>query len=220
MPSRRGAPVTDASAPPPAAGDPGTGTGPAGGERSADGIQLILADDHRNSLERDLYGLTSPSTPAQAARISADKLIVYQALLDAADRLPAGAQPGILVDEQYGAGVAELAGRAGGVVSLSMPIEASGGSGSSSPTATTGSATPPSSPRTTPRSWCAITLVWIRSSASTRPTAWPRFRPGRRPPVVPSSWSCSCRRPTPTPKRPEGTCVFTTARCDPRTPSR
>ena len=29
---------------------------------------LILAADHRNSLERDLYGLTAAPTPEQAAR--------------------------------------------------------------------------------------------------------------------------------------------------------
>jgi myo-inositol catabolism protein IolC len=96
---------------------------------------LILAVDHRASLERDVYGLTAPPTPDQAARIGADKLLAYQALLDVAGRLPAGAQPGILVDEQYGASVAELASRAAGTagaisaagaVSVGMPIEASG----------------------------------------------------------------------------------------------
>ena len=89
-------------------------------------LLLILAVDHRASLERDVYGLTAPPTPAQAARISADKLLVYQALLDAAGGLPAEVKPGILIDEQYGASVAELAARSGGAISLCMPIEASG----------------------------------------------------------------------------------------------
>ena len=57
-------------------------------------VLLILAVDHRNSLDRDLYGLKGAISPAQAARISADKLLVYQALLDAlpepAQRRPAG----------------------------------------------------------------------------------------------------------------------------------
>jgi myo-inositol catabolism protein IolC len=87
---------------------------------------LILAADHRNSLERDLYGLTAPPTPAEAARISADKMLIYQALLDAADRLPGPVQPGILIDEQYGASIAELAAGTAGAISLAMPIEASG----------------------------------------------------------------------------------------------
>jgi myo-inositol catabolism protein IolC len=89
-------------------------------------LLMILAADHRASLERDLYRLTAPPPPTQAARISADKLLVYQALLDAASQLPADVRPGILVDEQYGAGVAELAASTGGTVSLCMPIEASG----------------------------------------------------------------------------------------------
>jgi myo-inositol catabolism protein IolC len=87
---------------------------------------VILAADHRSSLERDLYGLTAPPTPAQAARISADKMLIYQALLDAVPQLPVSAQPAILIDEQYGAGVAELATRTVGAISLAMPVEASG----------------------------------------------------------------------------------------------
>jgi len=87
---------------------------------------LILAADHRSSLERDLYGLTAAPTPEQAAWISADKMLIYQALLDAVPELAPSAQPGILIDEQYGAAIAELAARTGGVVSLAMPVEASG----------------------------------------------------------------------------------------------
>jgi myo-inositol catabolism protein IolC len=87
---------------------------------------LILSVDDRDGLERDLYGLTAPPTPAQAARISAGKLLVYQALLDAAAELPAELQPGVLVDEQYGASVAVLAAGSGGAISLCMPLEASG----------------------------------------------------------------------------------------------
>jgi myo-inositol catabolism protein IolC len=89
-------------------------------------VLLILAADHRESMERGLYGLTAPPTPAQAARISADKLLTYQALLDATAQLPAQVQPGILVDEQYGASVAELASHSAGAVSVGMPLEASG----------------------------------------------------------------------------------------------
>ena len=48
---------------------------------------FILAADHRDSLERDLYGLAAPPTPAQAARISADKLLIYH-------RIPAGSRRG------------------------------------------------------------------------------------------------------------------------------
>lgn len=89
-------------------------------------VLMLLAADQRASLERGLYGLTAPPTLAEAARISADKLLIYQALLDAVEELPEVVQPGILIDEQYGAGVAELAGRSSGAVTLAMPLEASG----------------------------------------------------------------------------------------------
>ncbi|MEO6117286.1 MAG: DUF2090 domain-containing protein [Pseudolysinimonas sp.] len=91
----------------------------------SDPLLLILAMDHRDSLERELYRLTAPPTPVEAARIAADKLLVYRALLDAAAHLPAGARPGVLVDEQYGASVAELAQHVD-TLDLTMPIEASG----------------------------------------------------------------------------------------------
>lgn len=87
---------------------------------------FILADDHRDSLEKQLYKLTAPPTDAQAARIRADKLLVYQALTDASAHLSDQAQAGILVDEQYGTEVADLAAKSHGLINLSMPIEASG----------------------------------------------------------------------------------------------
>ena len=117
--------MTDASVP--TAEAPNRTGNEAGEERApVDRLLFILAVDHRASLERDLYALTAPATATQAARITADKLLVYQALLDAAPQLPPEAQPGILIDEQYGASVAELASRTGGAINLSMPIEASG----------------------------------------------------------------------------------------------
>ena len=39
-------------------------------------LLLILAMDHRDSLEKELYKLTAAPTPAEAARIAADKLLV------------------------------------------------------------------------------------------------------------------------------------------------
>ena len=87
---------------------------------------FILADDHRDSLEKELYKLTTAPTAAQAARIRADKMLVYEALVDATRRLPDGAQAGILVDEEYGSDVAELAVKSDGLINLSMPLEASG----------------------------------------------------------------------------------------------
>jgi 5-dehydro-2-deoxygluconokinase len=95
-------------------------------DNAASRALFILADDHRDSLEKQLYKLTAPPTPPQAARIRADKLLVYEALVDATKRLPDAAQAGILVDEEYGADVAELAAKSDGRINLSMPLEASG----------------------------------------------------------------------------------------------
>jgi 5-dehydro-2-deoxygluconokinase len=99
---------------------------PTSGAGTQDRLLMICAIDHRASLERDMYGLTAPPSPAEAARIASDKLLVYQALLDAVEQLPATVQPGILIDEEYGATAAELATRSLGAVALAMPIEASG----------------------------------------------------------------------------------------------
>jgi 5-dehydro-2-deoxygluconokinase len=87
---------------------------------------FILADDHRDSLEKELYKLTAPPTATEAARIRADKMMVYEALLETTERLPDGAQAGILVDEEYGTDVARLAAKSNGLINLSMPLEASG----------------------------------------------------------------------------------------------
>ncbi|MEA9986766.1 MULTISPECIES: 2-deoxy-5-keto-D-gluconate 6-phosphate aldolase domain-containing protein [Subtercola] len=89
-------------------------------------LLFILAADHRDSLERDLYKLTAPATPTEAARIVADKLLIYEAVLAASAELPDGVQAGLLIDEQYGASAAELAAGSGGAVALTMPLEASG----------------------------------------------------------------------------------------------
>jgi 5-dehydro-2-deoxygluconokinase len=85
----------------------------------------MLASDHRNSVERHLYRLEGTPKPGDAARIAAGKLLIFEALLEAAEQLPARARPGILIDEQYGASAAEIAGADAGI-DLSMPIEASG----------------------------------------------------------------------------------------------
>jgi hypothetical protein len=51
------------------------GQDPGPTEAAADRVLFTLADDHRNSIERDLCGLSGTPTPLQATRISADKLL-------------------------------------------------------------------------------------------------------------------------------------------------
>jgi myo-inositol catabolism protein IolC len=86
---------------------------------------FILAMDQRDSIEQKLYDLESAPSPEESASIAANKLLVYRGFLDAVARIPEGARPGFLVDEQYGGSPAVLAG-ADDRVSLAMPIEASG----------------------------------------------------------------------------------------------
>jgi myo-inositol catabolism protein IolC len=84
---------------------------------------LILAFDHRTSLVR---GLFHGDASAAARRAPLAKQLVLEGLLEAlADDPHAGRyRPGVLVDEQYGAAVADAA-RAVGLV-LSMAVERSG----------------------------------------------------------------------------------------------
>jgi myo-inositol catabolism protein IolC len=88
-------------------------------------LLFILAMDQRDSIEQKLYELDHAPTPEEAASIAANKLLAYRGLLDAVADLPEGGRPGFLVDEQYGASPAVLAG-ADERISLAMPIEASG----------------------------------------------------------------------------------------------
>jgi myo-inositol catabolism protein IolC len=84
----------------------------------------MLAFDHRSSFSRDLLGIDGTPTRFEARRVSDIKNIVYEgfqlALVDGLSREAAG----LLVDEQYGARIAQSA-RGEGVV-LAMPVERSG----------------------------------------------------------------------------------------------
>ena len=102
----------------------GTGRADAGAEGGRD--LLILAMDQRDSIEQKLFGIDGTPSPADAARIADAKLLIYRALVDAIAELPDTVQPGVLVDEQYGGSVLELAGAAGDVVNLAAPLEKSG----------------------------------------------------------------------------------------------
>jgi 5-dehydro-2-deoxygluconokinase len=84
----------------------------------------LLAFDHRGSFERDLFGATHPiSDPVRAGIIDA-KEVIYEAFVEAMARGVSSEAAGILVDEQYGSGVARKARSAGHV--LAMPVEKSG----------------------------------------------------------------------------------------------
>jgi myo-inositol catabolism protein IolC len=86
---------------------------------------MIMAADHRSSLESGLYGIEGSAGPLESARIAKGKLILFEALLDAAAALKDRGRPGILIDEQHGASAALIAAESP-EIDLSMPIEASG----------------------------------------------------------------------------------------------
>jgi myo-inositol catabolism protein IolC len=74
----------------------------------SDSALFMLAFDHRKSI-RPLFGIDGEPGVEDRARISAAKELVYEGLLSAAPRLPAGARPGLLVDEEFGTPVLERA---------------------------------------------------------------------------------------------------------------
>src|SRR5690242_9769876 len=74
----------------------------------SDSPLFMLAFDHRKSI-RPLFGIEGKPGPEDRARIGAAKQLVYEGLLSAAPRLPQGARPGLLVDEEFGTPVLERA---------------------------------------------------------------------------------------------------------------
>ena len=85
---------------------------------------FLLAMDHRASLAKDVYGIHGEPTPADIARMKADKMLVFHGLLAAIDAGADSAAAGVLVDERYGEDVARAATKRG--VDLAMPMEKSG----------------------------------------------------------------------------------------------
>lgn len=84
----------------------------------------ILPFDHRSSFEKGLYGWSGALTPDQRAQVSRAKEVIYDAFKAAiAQGLPR-ARAGILVDEQFGAGILRDAREKG--LLCAMPTEKSG----------------------------------------------------------------------------------------------
>ncbi|MDQ1597404.1 MAG: hypothetical protein QOI70_828 [Microbacteriaceae bacterium] len=88
------------------------------------GELLILAMDHRDSLQREIYGIDGEPTADETAQISAGKDAIFDGLRAAIDGGVDVTRTGVLVDERYGARVATAAKAAG--IDLAMPIERSG----------------------------------------------------------------------------------------------
>jgi myo-inositol catabolism protein IolC len=92
--------------------------------RGYDGPLYIVAFDHRGSFEKQLFGLPGEPGPADTARIADAKTVIYEGFLLALGAGVPKEAAGVLVDEQFGAGVARAAKEAG--VVLAMPVEKSG----------------------------------------------------------------------------------------------
>jgi myo-inositol catabolism protein IolC len=69
---------------------------------------FMLAFDHRRSI-RALFGTSGEPTAAESVRISQAKRLVFEGLARARDDLDGVGIPAVLVDEQFGAKVLELA---------------------------------------------------------------------------------------------------------------
>jgi myo-inositol catabolism protein IolC len=84
----------------------------------------MLSFDHRGSIEKELLELTTEPDADERARISSLKSIIYAGFRQAI----AGGAPkdacGVLVDEEFGAGIARSAKAAG--YTLAMPVEQTG----------------------------------------------------------------------------------------------
>jgi myo-inositol catabolism protein IolC len=88
------------------------------------GPLYILAFDHRGSLRKKMFGIAGEPTPAEAARVSGAKLLIYEGFRRALDDGAPRKGTGVLVDEEAGAEVARAA-KAEGVV-FAMPVERTG----------------------------------------------------------------------------------------------
>jgi len=89
-----------------------------------EGELFILAFDHRGSFVKAFFGIEGTPSPEDAQRIADAKSVIYEGFLRALDKGVLKDSAGVLVDEQFGAGVAHKA--KGQELILAMPAEKSG----------------------------------------------------------------------------------------------
>jgi myo-inositol catabolism protein IolC len=89
------------------------------------GQQLyMLSFDHRGSFKHGLMGIPGEPTEDERRGISAFKMLIYEGFLRAIAHGAPRASCAVLVDEEFGAGIARSARRAS--FTLAMPVERSG----------------------------------------------------------------------------------------------
>ncbi len=89
-----------------------------------DGKLYILAFDHRGSFQTKMFGIEGDPTPEQTDTISDAKKLIYEGMEKAVASGLDASTAGVLVDEQFGSDIPELAAEHG--LSLTMPAEKSG----------------------------------------------------------------------------------------------
>ena len=89
-----------------------------------DGKLYILAFDHRGSFQKKMFGIEGDPTPEETDTISDAKKLIYEGMEKAVERGLDPSSAGVLVDEQFGSDIPELAPKKG--LSLTMPAEKSG----------------------------------------------------------------------------------------------
>jgi 5-dehydro-2-deoxygluconokinase len=89
-----------------------------------DGKLYILAFDHRGSFQKKMFGIEGDPTDEETAKISDAKRLIFEGMEKAVERGVDAAATGVLVDEQFGGDVPDVAKRDRLV--LAMPVEKSG----------------------------------------------------------------------------------------------
>src|SRR4051794_18767816 len=89
-----------------------------------DGKLYILAFDHRGSFQKKMFEIDGDPTPEETEIITDAKKLVFEGMEKAVERGLDAKSAGVLVDEQFGSDIPELAKKHG--LSLTMPVEKSG----------------------------------------------------------------------------------------------
>jgi myo-inositol catabolism protein IolC len=89
-----------------------------------DGKLYILAFDHRGSFQKRMFGIEGDPTPEQTETIADAKRLIFEGMVEAVNRGAEAGATGVLVDEQFGSNIPQLARDHG--LKLAMPVEKSG----------------------------------------------------------------------------------------------
>lgn len=89
-----------------------------------DGKLYFLAFDHRGSFQKKMFGIEGDPTPEQTETIADAKKLIFEGMLEAVSRGADASATGVLVDEQFGSDIPQLAREHG--LKLAMPVEKSG----------------------------------------------------------------------------------------------